>query len=89
MRLWLLLAGVLASTMNGSSRSAAIDLHGTARSGDRPEPRAVVWLDASDHLVPSSPVKPRLDQRILDVSPRILAARVGTVVDFPSRDRRD
>ena len=87
MRLWLLLAGVLASVVNGSPRSPAVDLHGTARSGDRPEPRAVVWLDARDKTAPVASVKPRLDQRNLDFSPRILAVRVGTIVDFPNNDR--
>jgi hypothetical protein len=53
MRVWLLLAGVLASGANGSPRPDAIDLHGTARSGDRrPESRAVVWLDAPPQLPP-------------------------------------
>ena len=87
MRLWLLLAGVLASVANGSPGSPVVDLHGTARSGDRPEPRAVVWLDAADKAAPAVSVKHRLDQRNLDFSPRILAVRVGTVVDFPNNDR--
>jgi plastocyanin len=87
MRLWLLLSGVLASVANGSPGSAVVDLHGTARSGDRPEPRAIVWLDATDTAAPVAPAKPRLDQRNLDFSPRILAVRVGTVVDFPNNDR--
>ena len=87
MRLWLLLTGVLASVVNGSAGSPVVDLHGTAHSGDRPEPRAVVWLDASASAAPAAAVKPRLDQRNLDFSPRILAVRVGTVVDFPNNDR--
>ena len=87
MRLWLLLAGVLASVVNASTGSPVVNLHGTARSGDRPEPRAVVWLDAPDKAAPAAAVKPRLDQRNLDFSPRILAVRVGTVVDFPNNDR--
>ena len=87
MRLWLLLAGILASVVNGSTGSPVVNLHGTARSGDRPEPRAVVWLDAQDKAAPAAAVKPRLDQRNLDFSPRVLAVRVGTVVDFPNNDR--
>src|SRR4030095_16854478 len=63
MRLWLLLSGVLASVANGSPGSAVVDLHGTARSGDRPEPRAIVWLDATDTAAPVAPAKPRLVAR--------------------------
>jgi plastocyanin len=87
MRLWLLLTGVLASVVNGSAGSTVVDLHGTARSGERPEPQAVVWLDASASAAPAASAKPRLDQRNLDFSPRILAVRVGTIVDFPNNDR--
>jgi hypothetical protein len=84
MRLCVFLAGVLASVVSRSSRSAAVDLHGTARAGDRPEPHAVVWLDALDAGPPAASRTLRLDKRNVDLWPRILAVRAGTVVDFPN-----
>jgi plastocyanin len=63
-----------------------VDLHGTAHAGTSPAPDAVVWLDA-----PNAPAvaarKAVLDQRNLNFSPRVLAIRVGTAVDFPNNDR--
>src|SRR5258705_912812 len=64
----------------------AADLHGTARTGARPAPYVVVWLDA-----PNAPAlaarKAVLDQHNLNFSPHVLAVRVGTTVDFPNNDR--
>ena len=65
---------------------ATVDLQGTARVGERPEPNAVVWLEAS-----TAPAREArrvvLDQRNLAFSPHVLAIRVGTTVQFPNRDR--
>ena len=65
---------------------ATFDLQGTARVGERPEPNAVVWLEAS-----TAPARETrrvvLDQRNLAFSPHVLAIRVGTTVQFPNRDR--
>ena len=65
---------------------AAFDLAGTAHVGERPEPNAVVWLEAS-----AAPARETrnvvLDQRNLAFSPHVLAIRVGTTVQFPNRDR--
>ena len=65
---------------------AAFDLPGIARVGERPEPNAVVWLEAS-----AAPAREArrvvLDQRNLAFSPHVLAIRVGTTVQFPNRDR--
>jgi plastocyanin len=65
---------------------ASFDLPGTARVGQRSEPNAVVWLEAS-----AAPVREArtivLDQRNLAFSPLVLAVRVGTTVQFPNRDR--
>jgi plastocyanin len=71
-------------TLRGQS---AADLHGTARAVDGPARDTVVWLDA-----PTAPRQPDtrrvvLDQRNLSFSPRVLAIRVGTTVDFPNNDR--
>ena len=64
---------------------AGLDLYGTTRVGDRPEPNAVVWLE----IPGPGPAqrKVALDQRNLNFSPRILAVRVGTTVEFPNNDR--
>jgi plastocyanin len=65
---------------------ASFDLPGIARVGERPEPNAVVWLEAS-----AAPARETrnvvLDQRNLAFSPQVLAVRVGTTVQFPNRDR--
>ncbi|HEV3139708.1 MAG TPA: hypothetical protein VGY57_04290 [Vicinamibacterales bacterium] len=58
-----------------------------ARSGDRPAPDTVVWLEA-----PNAPARPQtgrvvLDQRNLRFSPNVLVVRTGTTVDFPNSDR--
>jgi plastocyanin len=65
---------------------APFDLAGTARVGERPEPNAVVWLEAPG--VPGRETRQVvLDQRNLAFSPHVLAIRVGTTVQFPNRDR--
>jgi plastocyanin len=63
------------------------DLKGTARSGHRSEPNAVVWLEAPG--APATPPAQRvlLNQRNLTFTPHVLAIRVGTTVDFPNEDR--
>jgi plastocyanin len=66
---------------------ADFDLRGMARAGARPQPNAVVWLDAPDARSPTRSRKVVLDQRNLSFSPHVLAVRVGTVVDFPNDDR--
>jgi plastocyanin len=64
----------------------SFDLAGTARVGERPEPNAVVWLEASA-APPREGRNVVLDQRNLAFSPHVLAIRVGTTVQFPNRDR--
>jgi plastocyanin len=86
MRVPLLALGALILTVSAAG-TAALDLHGTARAGNRPQPNAVVWLIAAN--APPSPEarRPVLDQRNLSFSPRVLAVRVGAKVDFPNNDR--
>jgi plastocyanin len=63
-----------------------VDVRGTAQTGGRPEPNAVVWLEAP--LPSSSPSKRIvLDQRNLTFHPHVLAVRVGAAVEFPNNDR--
>jgi len=86
MRVPLLVLGAFALTVSAAG-TAALDLHGTARAGDRPQPNAVVWLESPN--APASPEakRPVLDQRNLSFSPRVLAVRVGAWVNFPNNDR--
>ena len=86
MRLALLAVAVLAS-IAGARVPAATDLQGATRAGNRAEPYAVVWLDAPPGSTPAPTSHVVLDQRNLDFAPRILAVRVGTVVEFPNNDR--
>jgi plastocyanin len=64
-----------------------VTLNGTTRTATRPEPFAVVWLDAPDAGVRAPRSRVVLDQRNLDFAPHVLAVQVGTVVDFPNHDR--
>ena len=86
MRVLLFVLGALALTVSAAG-TAALDLHGTARAGERPQANAVVWLE-SPNAAPSPEAKrPVLDQRNLDFSPHVLAVRVGARVEFPNHDR--
>ena len=76
--LWLGVAGLAPSDFPG--------LTGTTRMGERPEPNAVVWLDAAAAPQPETR-KVVLDQRNLAFRPHVLAVRVGTTVEFPNSDR--
>src|SRR4030095_15496268 len=63
------------------------DIRGLVRTNGRPQPNTVVWLDAPG-APPSAPAKKViLDQRNLSFTPRVLAVRVGTSVEFPNNDR--
>jgi plastocyanin len=66
--------------------AADVDVRGTASAGGKPLADAVVWID-----VPGAPRAPQgnavLDQRNLNFSPRVLAVRVGTKIEFPNHDR--
>lgn len=77
---------VLAS-LTTLSGVANLEVRGTALVRERPEPNAVVWLEAPN--APSSPPTQSivLDQRNLTFYPHVLAVRVGTTVEFPNNDR--
>jgi plastocyanin len=76
-----------ASAIFGSATARTFDLRGTVSAGGRPEPDAVVWLDAPDADGPRSDTPVVLDQRSLSFFPRVLAVRAGTTVDLPNNDR--
>jgi plastocyanin len=86
MRVALLVVGLLVLRASAAGTPAA-DLRGTARAGDRPQPNAVVWLEAPNAPPGSEVKRPVLDQRNLTFSPHVLAVRVGAAVDFPNNDR--
>ena len=86
MRVSLLAAGLLVLKASAAGTPAA-DLRGTARAGDRPQPNAVLWLEAPNAPPSHEARRPVLDQRNLSFSPHVLAVRVGTSVDFPNSDR--
>ena len=64
-----------------------LDLQGSTRLGDRPQPDVVVWLESPVLSRGSDSRRPVLDQRNLRFSPRVLAVQVGTTVEFPNNDR--
>src|SRR4051812_29248730 len=78
--------GVVVLLTTAALGGAGTDIRGTAHVGDRPEPNAVVWVDAppSDQTPAKKIV---LDQRNLQFSPHVLVVRVGTTVEFPNDDR--
>jgi plastocyanin len=83
-----LIAGVGTALLLTSARgSTELDLRGIARAGERPQPNAVVWLEAPGAPARTPSQKTVLDQRNLSFYPHVLAVRVGTVVDFPNDDR--
>jgi plastocyanin len=86
MRVSLLVIGLLVLRTSAAGTPAA-DLRGTARAGDRPQPNAVVWLEANNAPPGREVKRPVLDQRNLSFSPHVLAVRVGAAVDFPNNDR--
>jgi plastocyanin len=67
--------------------AAGLDLRGLALAGGRPVSGAVIWLDVPAARAAASPRRVVLDQQNLTFAPRVLAVRVGTVVDFPNNDR--
>ena len=77
------LFGVAAMT----AAHADADLHGSAQAGGRPAANAVIWIDAPNAPALRPAGRVALDQRNLTFSPRVLAVRVGTTVDFPNNDR--
>ena len=64
-----------------------VDVQGVVRVGGKPTANAVVWLEAPNAPRTQSPPRVVLDQRNLNFSPRVLAVRVGTTVEFPNNDR--
>src|SRR4030095_8450528 len=87
MREWLSSVGVVLALTGGAPSTVFPDLHGTVRSGARPQPDSVVWLEDGLALPPVKSSRIVLDQRNTTFSPRVLAVRVGTTVDFPNNDR--
>ena len=86
MRVSLLAASLFVLTASVAG-SPALDLHGTARAGDRPQPNAVLWLETPNGTPSPEGKRPVLDQRNLSFSPHVLVVRVGAWVDFPNNDR--
>jgi plastocyanin len=84
------LLGCLAAILSlprADARAPGFDLHGTARAGGHALANAVVWLEAPNLPAGTAAGKLVLDQRNLSFSPKVLAVRVGTTVDFPNNDR--
>ena len=67
--------------------AAETEVRGQVLAGGKSAADAVVWLDAPD--APKTPQRGTvvLDQRNLTFSPRVLAVRLGTTIDFPNNDR--
>lgn len=70
-----------------TSAEDRVEVRGLVRTNGRPQPHAVVWLDASSAPASAATTAPVLDQRNLSFVPHVLAVRVGTTVSFPNNDR--
>ena len=79
--------GALLCVSTTAATVGGFELAGSVRVGERPESRAVVWLDAPNNQAPPQTKKVVLDQRNLTFYPHVLAVRVGTTVDLPNNDR--
>jgi plastocyanin len=66
--------------------AAGAELRGTAQVAGKPIQWAVIWLEVPNGRMATSTVAV-IDQRNLKFSPRVLAVRVGTVVEFPNNDK--
>ena len=64
-----------------------LDLKGIARAGARPEPNAVVCIEAPNAPAPVPKQKLILSQHNETFLPHVLAVQVGTTVAFPNEDR--
>ena len=62
------------------------ELAGSVQVSGRPAQHAVVWL-AANGVPAAPPQKVVIDQRNLAFTPRVLAVRVGTTVEFPNNDK--
>lgn len=60
---------------------------GTAAVSGNPQAGIVVWIEAPAGHPVSARRRVVLDQRNLQFSPRVLAVRTGTTVEFPNNDR--
>jgi plastocyanin len=82
----LLVVGVIVCATAAPSGLQGLDVHGVVRVSGRPQANAVVWLESSG-APPSRTGKIVLNQQNLTFSPRVLAVRVGSTVEFPNNDR--
>lgn len=76
--------GWLTATMSAVD---GLEVRGNVRAGGRPQPNAVVWLEAPNAPASRPGRKIVLDQRNLSFFPRVLAVRIGMTVEFPNSDR--
>lgn len=85
----LALVCALASLALPTLLAASRDVAGTVTVAGRPLRDGVVWLDADGISTASAPARAHalIDQRNMQFQPRVLAVRVGTVVDMPNSDR--
>lgn len=62
-------------------------LAGRAEVGGRPAADVVVWLDAPGAPRTQEPARLVIEQRNMQFTPRVMAARVGSTIDLPNNDR--
>jgi plastocyanin len=81
----LLIAVLGSSAVSAEGQSGPVP--GRAAVGDKPAADVVVWLDGAGSGESPLPGRLVLDQRNLQFTPRVLAVRTGTTVEFPNNDR--
>lgn len=83
-----LVSAAIALALPGLS-AVTRDLSGVVTVAGKPVREAVVWFDTEGAVPAAAPVRAHalIDQRNMQFVPRVLAVRVGTVVDMPNSDR--
>jgi plastocyanin len=74
-------------TFASAAGAADLDVSGVAQTAGKPQPNAVVWLEASAKVPVKEGPRPVMDQRNLQFGPKVLVVPVGSTVEFPNNDR--
>jgi len=74
-------------TFATAAGAADLDVSGVVQTAGKPQPNAVVWLEATAKAPVKEGPRPVMDQRNLQFGPKVLVVQVGSTVEFPNNDR--
>jgi plastocyanin len=78
---------VLSGAAALAARQADNTVVGRVSASGRPAAEVVVWLDAPGAVRAAEAGRLVLEQRNMQFTPRVLAARVGSTIELPNNDR--